>query len=693
MITNFLFVPLLSLILLLVNWILANHNPYEEKTSVFECGYHSFLGQNRTQFTIVFFIFGLLFLLFDLEILLVFPYAVSSYTNSVYGLTIMMLFFIMLTLGFIFEVGKEALSFDSKSFSFKYFKKIVLNSSLRSNISSLRSNISFPNLKGKPLDCKSFCGLTVFKVTELENSFNELKNSFNEELSNLFVENPNFLAIIILSISTTFIVCLSIFNQIKIKKEKKSIFSRLRENLYFWKSLINSYGLKNLILFFLILFLVMFLISFILSFVFTHYGNINLKNFIGYAFFSMHRFFFNSIYIQINKNYFLKTNLPPLVNITLSRVGLAIFLCILWRFLVVPFILAFIITNFGDIFFISFIENFLDIFEGIIFLLPFLDLKFFSDSITLDGYKSPIKDTFNNKTFYNYNPNGNNNDNSNDNNSNDNNNYNSNGNNNDNSNGNNNDNSNDNNNDNSNDNNNDNSNTNNKKRKLNREEKDRKNKKQREARANRTESEKIKESEKRKAYNEKKKKEKELLAEDQIKEMNEKKHEQQNKYRETRIQKYANRTEDKKNAFNNERKEIYANLDQDQKDADNAKRREKHANRSEDQKNKENEAKREREKKRKANLTKEQLEEQLKIKSDRDHERHQKKKANLTKEQWDEELEKKRDREQLRLSALTAQEKQDNLARRRSLNVRINKSNNNPINPSNNNSNIPNNNN
>lgn len=73
----------------------------------------------------------------------------------------------------------------------------------------------------------------------------------------------------------------------------------------------------------------MFLISFILSFVFTDYGNINLKNFIGYAFFSMHRFFFNSIYIQINKNYFLKTNLSPLVNITLSRLGLAIFLCIL----------------------------------------------------------------------------------------------------------------------------------------------------------------------------------------------------------------------------------------------------------------------------------------------------------------------------------------------------------------------------
>jgi len=90
---------------------------YQEKDSVFECGFHSFLGQNRTQFNISFFIFGLLFLLFDLEILLVYPYSVSSYTNDAYGLIIMMLFFVLLTLGFIFELGKNALSIDSKQTS------------------------------------------------------------------------------------------------------------------------------------------------------------------------------------------------------------------------------------------------------------------------------------------------------------------------------------------------------------------------------------------------------------------------------------------------------------------------------------------------------------------------------------------------------------------------------------------------
>jgi NADH-ubiquinone oxidoreductase chain 3 len=93
---------------------LASHNPYLEKISVFECGFHSFLGQNRSQFTISFFIYGLLFLLFDLEILLIYPYVVSAYLNSIYGLVIMLIFFVLLTVGLIFELGKNALVIDSK---------------------------------------------------------------------------------------------------------------------------------------------------------------------------------------------------------------------------------------------------------------------------------------------------------------------------------------------------------------------------------------------------------------------------------------------------------------------------------------------------------------------------------------------------------------------------------------------------
>lgn len=110
----FLFIPVLALILLAVNFIFAPHNPYQEKDSAFECGFSSFLGQNRTQFSISFFIFALLFLLFDLEILLVYPYLVSAYTNEIYGLVILLVFLLALTLGFAFELGKKALSIDSR---------------------------------------------------------------------------------------------------------------------------------------------------------------------------------------------------------------------------------------------------------------------------------------------------------------------------------------------------------------------------------------------------------------------------------------------------------------------------------------------------------------------------------------------------------------------------------------------------
>ena len=113
----FIFIPLLSMILLGVNFLLAPHNPYKEKKTPFECGYHSFLSQNRTQFTISFFIFALLFLIFDLEIVLIYPYSVSSYANNIYGLIIMIIFTLIVTIGFIFELGKNALKIESKQYT------------------------------------------------------------------------------------------------------------------------------------------------------------------------------------------------------------------------------------------------------------------------------------------------------------------------------------------------------------------------------------------------------------------------------------------------------------------------------------------------------------------------------------------------------------------------------------------------
>jgi NADH-ubiquinone oxidoreductase chain 3 len=132
----FLFIPILAIILLAVNLIFAPHNPYQEKDSAFECGFHSFLGQNRTQFSISFFIFALLFLLFDLEILLVYPYVVSAYVNGIYGLVIMLIFFLALTLGFAFELGKNALKIDSR-------QMLSLNNHNSNNIASTQSSLFF----------------------------------------------------------------------------------------------------------------------------------------------------------------------------------------------------------------------------------------------------------------------------------------------------------------------------------------------------------------------------------------------------------------------------------------------------------------------------------------------------------------------------------------------------------------------
>jgi NADH-ubiquinone oxidoreductase chain 3 len=116
----FIFVCIIAILFLVLNFILAPHNPYQEKYSIFECGFHSFLGQNRTQFGVKFFIFALVYLLLDLEILVIYPYGLSSYENGIYGLIIVLLFIGIITAGFVFELGKGALKIDSRQ-SYSYF--------------------------------------------------------------------------------------------------------------------------------------------------------------------------------------------------------------------------------------------------------------------------------------------------------------------------------------------------------------------------------------------------------------------------------------------------------------------------------------------------------------------------------------------------------------------------------------------
>lgn len=118
----FIFVCVIAILFLVLNFVLAPHNPYQEKYSIFECGFHSFLGQNRTQFGVKFFIFALVYLLLDLEILVIYPFGLSSYENGIYGLIIVLIFIGIITAGFVFELGKNALKIDSRQ-NYNYFRK------------------------------------------------------------------------------------------------------------------------------------------------------------------------------------------------------------------------------------------------------------------------------------------------------------------------------------------------------------------------------------------------------------------------------------------------------------------------------------------------------------------------------------------------------------------------------------------
>lgn len=109
-----LFVPVLVLILLLVNLLVAVHRPDSEKVTPYECGFSPVYGQTRNPFSISFYLVGILFLVFDLEILLSYPLAVSLYHTNSYGFWIFILFFFVLTVGFVYEFGKGALYFTDK---------------------------------------------------------------------------------------------------------------------------------------------------------------------------------------------------------------------------------------------------------------------------------------------------------------------------------------------------------------------------------------------------------------------------------------------------------------------------------------------------------------------------------------------------------------------------------------------------
>jgi len=110
----FILVPVLAVLLLGLNLLLAVNKPDEAKESVYECGFNSVYGQTRSTFQIHFFLVALLFLVFDLEVLLLYPLALTLYQVSVFGFSVALIFFIVLTIGFILEIGSGAISLKNK---------------------------------------------------------------------------------------------------------------------------------------------------------------------------------------------------------------------------------------------------------------------------------------------------------------------------------------------------------------------------------------------------------------------------------------------------------------------------------------------------------------------------------------------------------------------------------------------------
>src|SRR5579871_6518355 len=114
LLTLFIIVPVLAGLLLGLNLLLAPRIPDEAKVSPYECGFLSLPGQTRSIFHVHFYIVALLFLIFDLEILLLMPIAVTLYQVSIYGFSVALIFFLVLTVGFILEIGSGAIKLSEK---------------------------------------------------------------------------------------------------------------------------------------------------------------------------------------------------------------------------------------------------------------------------------------------------------------------------------------------------------------------------------------------------------------------------------------------------------------------------------------------------------------------------------------------------------------------------------------------------
>ena len=102
---------LLGLVPITVGSILGPKRPTEEKNSPYECGFEPF-GNARMKFDVRFYLIAILFIIFDLEIVFLFPFAVIFDSIGWLGLYAMGLFLLLLLIGFIYEWRKGALEWE-----------------------------------------------------------------------------------------------------------------------------------------------------------------------------------------------------------------------------------------------------------------------------------------------------------------------------------------------------------------------------------------------------------------------------------------------------------------------------------------------------------------------------------------------------------------------------------------------------
>ena len=101
----------LSVVFVAVNYLASPKNPDPEKLSAYECGFEPF-EDSRMEFDVRFYLVAILFIIFDLEIAFLFPWAISLGSIGFLGFISMMIFLFILTIGFIYEWKKGALDWE-----------------------------------------------------------------------------------------------------------------------------------------------------------------------------------------------------------------------------------------------------------------------------------------------------------------------------------------------------------------------------------------------------------------------------------------------------------------------------------------------------------------------------------------------------------------------------------------------------